>query len=116
MTIINGLLLLTMTLLAGSVYLVLDGLHQAEMEAHLALVRLARHNQIAVKTGDRFQYRDYLVSAKTEEQIQACQIEATVRSQSSINDQGFFTINIPQTATVEQTTTAVEFWQIEKAA
>ena len=122
MMIINGLLFLTLLLIAGLVYIVLDNLRQAEIEAELELVRLARRNQHVNYAGDHGRWSDHrqdiaqIYSESREERINAGYPDQLAQGSFTTNEQGFFSIETSSSESLEPTLPAVEYWHLGHAA
>jgi hypothetical protein len=111
MMIINGLLVLTLILLAGLAYLIFDGIQRAELEAHLELIHIAHQSRAGRQ-------------AQMEYVIDNCHNSMTTeRSDLSGNDrfgrdhQGFFSISYDSLSvggqTFIQTNNSLQFISIE---
>ena len=103
MTIINGLLLLTLILLAGLTYLILDNIRRAEAEAYLSFVRIARQSR-----------EDTLIPQDLETQNHQLLMtydrpEQSGIDQDSLDQEGFFSIRYDRTSAVGQTIDLIHY-------
>jgi hypothetical protein len=117
MMIINGLLLLTLTLLAGLVYLCLDSIRQAELETDLALSHLAYQIRDDIKLINNYPctiQNTSITADLSEVNVDRTVLQNSVRS--LLDDQGFLLLIEDQDLSVRKGYESLEYWQIFEPA